>query len=85
VRADELPPERIRAAADDLLILVRARIPERFYDEPRWRLGATAFIARMAGTVETMMSLAAGRRQADSAVLATRALRAHGHVRVDSR
>lgn len=76
MRADELPPERIRAAANDLLVLVRARLPERFYREPPWRMFATAFIARMAGTVETMMDLADDGRQADSAVL-LRALYEH--------
>jgi hypothetical protein len=66
----KVPPERIRKAADELLVLVRARLPERFYQhEPRWRSLGTAFIARMAGTVETMVGLAGDGRQMDSAVL----------------
>ena len=64
-----MPPERIREAGDKLLAGVRARLPERFWREPPWHLWGTAFIARMASTVETMMRLAADQRQADSAVL----------------
>lgn len=76
MRADEVPPDAIWGAADELLALVRARLPERFYREPRWRLFGAAFVARMAGNVETMMSIVADGRPMDSAVL-LRALYEH--------
>jgi hypothetical protein len=68
--ADVVPSERFRTAAGEMLDLVRQHQPQRFYRrEPRWRAVLMAFIFRMAGTVETMMSVVDDGRQMDTLVL----------------
>jgi hypothetical protein len=59
-RPDSLTPDRIERATDEALALVAERLPERFYlgGEPIWRACLTAFIARMAGILESMRPLA---------------------------
>jgi phage gp36-like protein len=70
--------ELIDKATAELLALIDARLPERFYSgEPTWRLVLTAMIARMAGLLESQRLLAAPERQSD-ALLLLRALWEHG-------
>ena len=68
---DSITPDEIKSATDELLALVAARLPERFYlsGEPIWRACLTAFIARITGIVESMRPLAHPDRQSDALIL----------------
>jgi len=67
---DNLTPELIHQATDDLLALVGKRLPERFYPgDVTWRWVLTALIARMMGTLESLRPLADPQRQTDALVL----------------
>lgn len=65
----DVTPEMVRASSAELVALVDARLPERFWREPLWRLASTALVARMAGLVDTMALLADKRRPSDVLVL----------------
>lgn len=57
-RVDEIDPERLRAAFDEALVLVGARLPQRVYPSTKlWRVVAMAWVARMAGTLGAMRLL----------------------------
>ena len=65
-----MTPEMVERALGELIELVRARLPERFYrGEGHWRLLATALIARIAGIGESVVALVTMRRQADTQIL----------------
>jgi len=54
-----VPPteEKAAEAAGELIGLVEARLPQRFYRENRWRMLGAAMIVRMADTVRSIMVL----------------------------
>jgi hypothetical protein len=54
-----VPPtdEKAAEAARELLELVEARLPQRFYREKRWRMLGAAMIVRMADTVRSIIAL----------------------------
>lgn len=60
----------MREASDELLTLVEGHLPQRFYrGEHPWKMFGAAIIARMADTVESMMSLMASGNVIDCLVL----------------
>jgi Family of unknown function (DUF5677) len=68
---DDFPaPDVIAAANVELVALVRRRLPEGFYGGERWwALFATAALARMADTVESLMTLMASGHDTDGQTL----------------
>jgi hypothetical protein len=50
-------PEKAAKAAQELIELVEARLPQRFYKENRWRMLGAAMVVRMADTVRSIMAL----------------------------
>ena len=67
---DAVTPEMIERATGELVALVRARLPERFYGgEAMWRVIGTGMIARMTGIVESMILLVRAQRPSDTSAL----------------
>jgi Family of unknown function (DUF5677) len=56
-----VPPteEKAAEAAGELIGLVEARLPQRFYRENRWRMLGAAMVVRMADTVRSIVALTA--------------------------
>jgi Family of unknown function (DUF5677) len=69
-KPEEITPDLLRRAVDDLFALVDERLPERFYpSEPISRVCLTALVARMAATLDSIAMLADPRRAGDTLVL----------------
>src|SRR5688572_4863876 len=76
-RAVDLTAEQVTQALGELVALVDARLPERFYrGEGYWRLAGTALIARIAGMLDSIAALVPLRRNTDTHIL-LRALYEH--------
>jgi hypothetical protein len=71
-----LTPEMVERATEELVALVRARLPERFYKESHWRVVGAGMIARMTGIMESMALLVRTNRPSDIGIL-LRALYEH--------
>ena len=60
-------PEQMRAGAAELIGIVRRQLPMRFYaGETWWAIFGSASLVRMCDTVDSLLDLMAGRRDADA-------------------
>ena len=69
-RIDVIDPERLYTAYDEALQLISERLPQRVYPSTKiWRVTATAWVARMAGTLGTMRLLIQSGHRSDAMTL----------------
>jgi hypothetical protein len=66
----DITPAEFTAACSEMEALVRERLPERFYRRmPRWRIAATALVARATTTLQSVALLAEHGRPSDATAL----------------